>query len=106
MLVVPTQALPNQSLQVQLENQACTINIYQLAYGLFVDLYVNDTLIIAGTTGLDRTRMVRDAYLGFAGDLFFADTQGTADPVYTGLGAQFQLCYLTPADLVELGFTE
>ena len=102
MLVVPTLPLPSQQLQIQLADQACTINIYQNNYGLFVDVYSNDVLIVAGVLALDRTRLVRYAYLGFTGDFVFLDTQnGNADPVYTGLGDRFQLLYLEADDLAE-----
>jgi hypothetical protein len=43
--------------------------------------------------------MVRETYLGFIGDLSFTDTQGTSDPVYTGLGSRFVLLYLEASDL-------
>jgi hypothetical protein len=104
MLVVPTIANPRQSLQAQLGGQACTITLYQLAYGMFVDLYVNDALVIGGVICENLNRVVRSAYLGFVGDLVFVDTQAPTgsegtDPVYTGLGAQYQLVYLEEADL-------
>lgn len=102
MLLVPTRPTPNQSLQIQLASQPCTINVYQLLYGLFVDLYVADVLIIAGVIALDRNRIVRSAYLGFAGDLAFIDTQGDGDPVYTGLGSRYALAYLTAAEVAAL----
>lgn len=99
MQIVPVQRLPNQTLQVQLAAQACTLNVYQLAYGLFVDVYVNDVLIIAGVIAENLNRIVRSVYLGFAGDFMFVDTQGSQNPVYTGLGARYVLVYLEAADL-------
>ena len=99
MLVVPVQPLPNQTLQTQLNGQACTLNVYQQTYGLFVDLYVGATLIVGGVIAENLNRIVRSLYLGFSGDFVFLDTQGTADPVYTGLGSRFLLVYLDPSDL-------
>lgn len=99
MLLIPTKALANQSLQVQLANQSCTINIQQLAYGMFVDLYVDTTPIILGVLAHNLNRIVRSLYLGFIGDLTFFDTEGTSDPVYTSLGTRYQLIYLEAADL-------
>lgn len=102
MQVVPLQPQPNQTLQVQLNGQACTIDVLQMAYGLFVTIYVGDRLIISNVIALNLTRIVRSAYLGFSGDFAFCDTQGSDDPVYTGLGgldARYQLIYLEPADL-------
>lgn len=99
MQVVPTQSLPNQSLQVQLANQACTLNVYQFRYGLFMDVYVGTTLIIGGVICENLNRIVRSTYLGFIGDFTFFDTLGTDDPVYTGLGSRFVLIYLEASDL-------
>ena len=99
MQVIPLQVVPSQTLQVQLSGQNCAINVYQLSTGIFIDLYVSNTLIIGGVIGQDRNLIVRDLYLGFIGDLCFMDTQGTQDPVYTGLGGRYQLCYLDTFDL-------
>ena len=43
--------------------------------------------------------IVRDAYLGFIGDLAFYDTQGDTAPVYTGLGSRYVLEYFAPSEL-------
>ena len=67
--------------------------------GMFCDLLVNDTLIIGGVICENANVIVRDAYLGFVGDIAFFDTQGTSDPSYTGLGSRWILVYLAPADL-------
>lgn len=99
MLVIPTLVLPNQQIQSQINGQATTLNVYQLAYGLFMDVYVNSTLIIAGVICQNLNRIVRDTYLGFLGDFVWVDLEGSDDPVYTGLGTRFQLVYLTPDEL-------
>lgn len=104
--VVPIQPVPNQSFQAQLGGQACLFNLYQTAYGLFIDVYVGRKLIVAGVICENLNRIVRDSYLGFIGDLAFIDAQATAgapglDPVYTGLGSQFQLLYLDPTDIPD-----
>lgn len=103
MQIIPLQAVQNQALQVQLAGQPCQINIYQLAPGLFADLYVAGALIIGGVICENVNRIVRSAYLGFVGDLIFIDTQGSTDPIYTGLGARYQLAYLSTDDLVGAG---
>jgi hypothetical protein len=99
MQTVPIQAVPNQNLQVQLGSQACTLEIYQYAYGLFINVYVSGVLIIGGVICENLNRIVRDAYLGFVGDFVWFDTQGKSDPVYTGLGSRFLLVYLEQADV-------
>jgi hypothetical protein len=99
MQIVPIQAIPNQTLQAQLANQPCTLNIYQTAYGLFMDVLVNNEPIIFGVIAENLNRIVRSVYLGFIGDFVFFDTQGQTDPVYTGLGSRYLLIYLAESDL-------
>lgn len=93
---VPLAALPSQTVNVTLGPQACTIDVYQTDFGLFISLYVQDALVIGGVVCRNTVKIVRDLYLGFVGDLAFFDTQGTADPDYTGLGDRFVLTYLPP----------
>lgn len=97
-LIVPTQPTPAQTLTVNLSNQACQIILSQLSSGLFMDLYVNDNLIIGGVICNNEDRIVRNLYLGFSGDFIFVDEQGEEDPNYLGLGSRFQLVYLTAAE--------
>lgn len=99
MQVVPLQAVPNQSLNVSLGSQPVALDILTKTTGLFCNVYVNSTLIIGGVLCLDQVLIVRDAYLGFTGDLAFYDTQGTSDPVYSGLGTRYVLLYYAPGDL-------
>jgi hypothetical protein len=104
MLVIPLQPLPAQALTVSLDSQPVQLTIRQRSTGLFADVYVNNGLIIGGVICQDRNRLIRDAYLGFVGDLAFYDTQGVADPYYTGLGSRYLLAYLDAADLATMGF--
>ncbi len=99
MNIVPTKAIPSQVFTVTLGGQSCAIALYQKAPGMFLDLTAGGAPVVQGVLCHDRVRLVRQAYLGFIGDLAIIDTQGVLDPVYTGLGARFQLAYLTPADL-------
>lgn len=103
MLLVPTRPIPSQFFSITLDDQICRINVYQKTTGLFFDLYVNSVLIIGGVICENWNRIVRDAYLGFVGDFVFIDTQGTSDPVYTGLGSQYQLIYLEEGDALLTG---
>lgn len=106
MLTIPLQAEPSQIVNVVLANQPCTIDVYQKDTGLFLDLYVNSGLIIGGVACRYWTRMVRNIYLGFAGDLAWLDTQGVPgsqvnpplDPTYDGIGSRYFLMYLTAAE--------
>ena len=100
MQIIPTQAVPSQQINVILGSQFCTINVYQKSTGLYLDLVSNSVSIINGVLCQDRNRLVRDAYLGFIGDLAFIDNEGTSDPDYTGLASRYSLAYIEPSDVV------
>lgn len=99
MLIVPLQAIPNQTVTVTLNNQVTQLNIYQTYGGLFIDVYLENTLVIGGVIAENQNRIIRSAYLGYSGDFAFIDTQGSNDPDYTGLGTRFFLTYLTEDEL-------
>jgi hypothetical protein len=107
MQIIPLQAVPSQTLSVSLGTQQCTINVYQKFYGVFLDLYATNTisgplpsLILGGQICQNLNIIVRSLYLGFIGDLAFVDTQGSSNPIYTGLGTRFLLVYLTPSEVL------
>ena len=102
MQVIPLQALPNQTVNVSLNNQACGIQVRQTTTGIYLTLSVPAIpLTLYNVLCLNSVRIVRDAYFGFVGDLAFFDTEGTNDPVYTGLGpsGRYFLAYLDIPDL-------
>lgn len=105
MQLVPLQPTPSQTLQVLLNQQLVRLNVRQQLYGLFVDVLVDESLVVGGVLAHNLCRIVRYAYLGFAGDFTFADAQGTEDPNFAGLGGRFELLYLSPADLKTLGLS-
>jgi hypothetical protein len=99
MQIIPLQPVPSQTVAVLLADQNCQIKCYQKSTGMFLDLYVDDALIIGGVICLNLNRIVRSLYLGFIGDLAFIDSTGSADPIYTGLGDRFNLAYLEVSEL-------
>jgi hypothetical protein len=101
--IVPLLALPSQTFLIDLNQQTCRIDVYQKRTGMFCNFWLGNgsAPTLAGRICLDRTLIVRDAYLGFSGDLAFFDAQGTSDPTYDGLGTRYFLYYLSPADLAS-----
>jgi hypothetical protein len=112
MLILPLQAAPQQTLNISLNGQACTLNIYSAGEvapdgsgpPMFLDLYVANVLIEGGIFALIGVRLIRDSYLGFLGDLVWNDTQpdpslGPQNPLPGGVGARWQLLYLYPGEL-------
>lgn len=105
MLLVPLNTLPNQTVAIQLNGQSCTLNVYQKSTGLFMDVLVNDVLIIGGVLCENLNRIVRSAYLGFIGDFAFVDTQGSLDPYYASIGTRFYLLYFNAGELSALPYS-
>lgn len=117
MLIVPLEAVPSQTVQVTLGNQAATINLNTRKPGtsgyvnlppptLFIDILVGGAPIVQGVPCEALNLIVRSSYLGFVGDMIFIDNQAASpetaqDPVYTGLGTngRFSLAWLAPGDL-------
>jgi hypothetical protein len=104
---IPLSPKPSQSLQVALNGQSCVLEIYQLDYGLFINVYMNDKIIVGGQICQNLNRIVRDSIAaisapGFVGDFFFYDTEGTDDPIYTGLGKRFKLDFGLLSELRSL----
>ena len=91
--IIPISNVASQSFTILLGQQNCQLNIYQLSTGLYCDLVANNNIIVSTMLCLNLVGLVRGAYLGFAGQLFFYDTQGTNDPDYSGLGGKYKLLY-------------
>ena len=91
--VIPITAVPSQNFTILLGTQNCALNIYQLSTGLYCDIVADQNTIVTAMICLNLVGLVREAYLGFSGQLFFYDTEGIDDPYYTGLGSRFQLVY-------------
>lgn len=106
--IVPLQALPSQTLQCQLGGQATTLNVYQQAYGLYVDVLLSGQVVVQGIIALNGNLIIRNSYFNYSGDFIFLDTQAApgsgTDPVYTGFGpnGRYVLLYLTAADIAAL----
>lgn len=109
MNLVPLLAVPSQKLKTVLDSQIVELAIYQLRYGMFMNVTVNSVLEIGAVICQNRNRIIRNSYLnknvGFAGDFIFNDLQGNTDPYYTGLGTRYQLLYLSDEDLATLGLS-
>lgn len=95
MQVVPLQAVPNQTVAINLSNQAIILNVYDKQGSLYVDVFVSNAPIVVGVVAKYANKIVRDAYLGFIGDFAFFDLVGEDDPTYDQIGSRYFLAYLT-----------
>jgi hypothetical protein len=102
-VIIPLLEVPAQNLTTILNGQSTTLNVYQRSTGLFMDVILNnsDVLVIGGVICLNKNFIVRNAYLGFSGDLGFYDTQGEDDPDYTGLAGRFILLCFSADELAD-----
>lgn len=100
MIRVPLAAVPNQTLAIVLNNQACEIALRQNGDDMYFDLTVNGAPIVLTRIVRNKQRLLLDAqYRGVVGDFLFWDMQGDTQPNYTGLNVRYVLFYLEPADL-------
>jgi hypothetical protein len=99
---VPLQPIPSQLSKLVLGGQNCQLTVYQKPQGLFVDIVADDISVSVGTVARDTAMLISRDYVGFAGNLFFIDTQGDEDPHYTGFGSRYSLVYLTAEEYALL----
>ncbi len=92
---VPLQPIPSQSTKVVLGGQNCQLLINQKPQGIFVDINADGVDIVTSVIARDAVPLISREYAGFAGNLLFIDSKGSSDPSYDGLGARFDLVYLT-----------
>lgn len=97
--IIPLKSVPNQTMATPVGTQNCELNIYQKSNGLYMDVFLDGAAIIRGVICQNENRIIRDLYLGFAGDFAFFDTEGASDPDFTGLGVRYILIYIEAADL-------
>lgn len=93
-MVIPLEALPNQSLSIKLGNQDCRFEFVTRLKNLFMNLYVNNELLIGGMICLNKVNLIQENYLGFEGQLYFEDLEGNEDPYFWGLNKRWVLNYV------------
>lgn len=98
-LIVPLSPVPFQIVSTILNSQNCTINVYQKSTGLYMDLFLNNLPVMTCVACLNNVLVIYDEYIGFLGDFFFIDMQGSLDPTFDGLGSRFFLVYAFPDEL-------
>lgn len=94
--IIPLQQQANQTFSCILDGQSATIALETTDYGLYATVAYNGVSVASGRLCLDRTNINSAGYLGMPQALFFADLQGQSDPVWTGFGTQYVLCYGNP----------
>lgn len=95
MILIPVQAVANQTFAVSLAGQVAQMALRQNGASIYFNLSFNGEPIVVTKICRDRQRLLIDArYRGFIGDFAFVDTQGTDDPFFTGLGSRYLFYYI------------
>ena len=97
-IFIPLQQTPNQTFSCILDGQSAVIELETTDYGLFMTASYNGVSIASSRLCLDRTNINSAGYLGMPQALFFVDLQGNTDPVWTGFGTRYMLCYGNPQE--------
>lgn len=97
MQIIPLSAIPNQKFNIVLDDQNCTIHLYQRGDYLYMDLAVDGQTIRNGMICLVDISLLAYPVIGFDGMLYFADTaQAGGVPNYEQLGSRYVL-FFSPA---------
>ncbi len=101
MLFLPVKKEPNQRFSVILDNQNCTIEIFQRFDHLYLNLFVDDVAVVQGVLCHNNLGITAVDTLAFRGMLYFTDVQGDSDPQYEGLGTRYYLIFVPEGDMVS-----
>ena len=95
MVQIELDAIPAQTFQVLLDEQACTISIYQRDERLYLDLSVGEEVVANGCVCLERLDIIQYKAVDFSGHLYFYDTMGHTDPQWDGLEDRYIFIYIS-----------
>lgn len=92
-MIIPLQRIPSQEFNIVLNNQNCTMKIYQRDK-VYCDLTVDGNVIFNGLVALNNTDINLYRTTLFTGRLFFEDLNGNDDPNFSGFGTRWILNYV------------
>lgn len=102
---VPTDQYPNQQFEVILNDQNCTIIIYQRTGHMYMTLYVDNTVIRQGQLMIPREPILTEPN-DFDGNFYIVDTYTDAEyqtiPDYELLNDRYVLYYVTGDERQEI----
>lgn len=97
-LEIPLSPIPNQRFSATLNGQSCTIELRQIGPAMMVSLWLDDQVIYQNSICGSKCRLGQFDNNVFSGALFFVDTLGETDPVFTGLGERYKFYYVSADD--------
>ena len=102
MILIPLEQVPNQQLEIILNNQDCKLHLYVRGDYLYFDLEIASEPFFYGAICYDRTKILPVQRETFNGNFIFIDTLSNNNPEYTKLSDRYKLYYLTNEELNEL----
>jgi hypothetical protein len=108
MIVIPLEAIPNQSLSIQLDNNNIDINIHSCnntpqTYGtniMAIDITINEIVIITGQRMVPAWPLIGYDYL--SSNNFFIVTENDEYGDYTQFGVTQYLIYVNAQEIQEI----
>ena len=97
---IPLEKVPNQQFEVILNNQNCTIKLYQRADKMYMDLEVDDVPVFYGSICEDKNIIMQYENNLFKGNLIFVDILASSDPNYSELSTRYKLLYIEESELI------
>lgn len=101
-LFLPVRPEPNQRFSIVLNDQNCTVELFQRYDRLYLNLYVDDTAVVSGVVCLNQQNLIIPTTTKFIGYLYFADTLGNSAPQWEELGTRYELIYASPEEMTEV----
>ncbi len=91
---IPLQPINDQLINIVLNNQNCTIRLFQANNNFYVDFYLNDTALILGAKGIiGKPVLWNYTSYNFIGNLYFYNPNLTLLNDFTQLGSNIFLYY-------------
>jgi hypothetical protein len=106
MIEIPLIQNPNQELEIELNEQSCTITIRQLGDYVYMTLWLDSTLIEENAICMPLQLILQSSNAKqFNGNFTFVDTTSDSDhqsnPNYTDFDTRFKLVYLTADEVAS-----
>jgi len=109
MEIITLQAVPNQSLTLQLGNNSFDVLIQDVNGVMAVSISVNDIPLITGARAVNGFPIIPYTYLETnVGNFTFIGSNDSQEeyPYWIRFNTDLQFIYLSPADLAGLSFSE
>lgn len=91
---IPVSTTASQTLNVIISGVIFRLDIYQRSTGLYMNVWVSGTQVVAGAICQNLNPVMHADYLDLGGDFVWVDTQGYDDPTYDELGSRYVLTFL------------